>query len=372
MRPQKSTSTVSKRPKKSLSQRCTALFLKAFFISFSSLSLIVIAIGVLMFLNTVEPPEIPIIPPVVTGITINDPNDSGLEDNKTDITIEPVAPERFTNDDRRGLYYTFLIIGLNEGTNANVVMVASYDGVSKEANLVSIPRDSLINVNRRNKKLSGAYLNGAHYGGGVEAGVAQTQREVMSVVGFVPDFHIVIDYDVFYGVIDAIGGIEIDVPFHMKYDDPWQNLHIDIEPGLQQMDGKTALHFVRYRNSNRGYQAITDYQRIENQQTVIYAIIGNLMRFENIVKIPEFIELFNENVHTNLTMGNLLWFAKEFNDLRGTDALSNHTAPTTGSSGRPMWYELLDAPGIVELVNQTINPFNRDIELRDLDIISTY
>lgn len=54
----------------------------------------------------------------------------------------------------------------------------------------------------------------------------------------------------------------------------------------------------------------------------------------------------------------MLWFAGQLNHIRGADALATHTMPTIGTSGAPMWYELLDAPSIVRLVNQTINPFN--------------
>ena len=303
-------------------------------------------IATLNFMGTVQPPEIPVV------------EEPGL-----------TAPERFSDEDRKELFYTFLILGLNESINANTIMVASYDGISGEANLVSIPRDSLVDATRRVRKINSAFPNGMIRYGGVEGGIIQMQREVMDVIGFVPDFYIVIDFDAFERLIDVAGGVEIYVPFHMRYDDPFQNLHIDIPPGLHHMDGKTALHFARYRQSNRGFRAITDYQRIENQQTVINAALGNLLTPANILNVPEFIDIFVENVHTNLTPGNLLWFAMQFNEIRNTDAISAYTAPTTGTSGAPMWYELLDGPAIVELVNRTINPYERDIELEDLNII---
>ena len=280
------------------------------------------------------------------------------------------APERFTDDDRRANFFTFLIVGLNEGRNANTVMVASYDATARKAHLISIPRDSLINVNRTGRKLSSSYLAGAGAGRGREGGVRTLMRDVRTVIGFEPDFYIIIDYAAFHAIIDAVGGVEIYVPFHMRYTDPFQNLDIDIPPGQQHMDGETALHFARFRRANRGFQSISDYDRIANQQTVINAVVRQLLRPQSILRIPEFVDIFNEYVYTDLSHGNMLWFARELNRIRGTDALSTHTTPMLGTSGEPMWYELLNARGIVELVNETINPFYRDIELRDVSIVT--
>ena len=344
-------------------------FLKIFFISIACLAFVGVA-WAYTYMRTVPPPEIP---PLPTFVEIEPESDSDedveevIEEEEEDwmAAIELVAPERFTDEDRKELFFTFLIIGLNEGRNANTVMVASYDGISGEANLISIPRDSLLNVNRNFRKLSGSYLVGLLSG----CGVTQVQRDVMTVIGFVPDFYVVIDYEAFFSIVDAVGGVEVYVPFHMRNDDPYQDLFIDIEPGWHHMDSEMALLFSRFRESNDGYRAITDYDRIKNQQTVVNAVIDNLFRPSNILRIPDFINIFNESVDTNLTVQNMVWFASQLTNIEGSEALSSYTMPTNGNSGRPMWYEFLDAPAIAALINQTVNPFERDIEVRDLDII---
>ena len=111
---------------------------------------------------------------------------------------------------------------------------------------------------------------------------------------------------------------------------------------------------------------------MENQQMVIAKTLEKLLQPSSILLVPTFTNILIENVHTNLTLGNALWFASQLNEIRGTEAMSFNTMPTRGTSGAPSWYELLDGPAIVRLVNQTINPFNRDITLRGLDIISEY
>jgi len=326
--------------------------LKTILLSFFAVVLTV-AVGMFIFINTLGPPEIPAPPEIEFSYEEED-----FEDWLTSELL--MAPEGFTSEDRKDMFFTFLIIGLNEGTNANTIMVASFDGVNMEANLISIPRDSLMNVNRRVRKLSGAYLTGR---------VPQVQREVRSVIGFVPDFYVVVNYDAFEQLIDAVGGIEVYVPFHMKYDDPWQNLHIDIPAGLQQLDGENALHFARFRRSNRGFRDITDYARIENQQLVIAKTVERLRHPSNILRIPEFINIFNENIQTNLSFRDMLWFASQLVETRQVEGVYFHTAPTRGTSGYPSWYEILSGPAIVRMVNETVSPFTRDIRLSDINVI---
>ena len=348
--------------------------MKAFIKSFVGTTIILTVILIAVYIawnQNVRPPQNPsfglvAMPPIQRPIN---PSDGWEIDFDGDLGSFWPAPERFSDEDRKEMFWTFLIIGLNEGTNVNTAMVASYCGVTREANLISIPRDAPVHPTRRGRKLSSSYIAGSGGGRGREGGVLQVQRDLMGVIGFVPDFYVVIDYDAFFSIIDAVGGIEVYVPMRMRYDDPCQNLHIDIMPGNQQMDSRTALEFSRFRRANRGYSSITDYQRIENQQAVISAVITSLLRPANILRIPEFVSIFNDSVYTNLALGDMMWFALELNHIRGTDALSMHTFKPVSPGQAPNFYEFLHAPGVLELVNGTINPFNRNIEARDLNII---
>ena len=346
------------------------VFFKSFIWTAAILSVLFVA-AYIAWIQNVRPPdrlpfELMAMPPVQRPLN---PDADWNIDFDWDFDAFWPAPERFTDADRREKFWTFLVIGLNEGTNVNTAMVASYCGITREASLISIPRDAPVHATRRGRKLSSSYIAGSGGGRGREGGVLQVQRDVMGVIGFVPDFFVVIDYDTFFTIIDAIGGIEVYVPMRMRYDDPSQNLHIDIMPGLQHMDSKTALEFSRFRRANRGYVGITDYQRIENQQAVVSAVMTSLLRPANILRIPELVGIFNESVYTNLTLGDMMWFGLELNHIRGTDALSMYTFQPVGPGQAPYFYEFLHAARALELVNGTINPFIRDIEARDLNII---
>ncbi len=361
---------VKRRRRKNRKKSTKDLFIKTLLISLSVFSIIIFGSWTAIR-SLAKPPEIP------KETQANNPNLDEVaflppHGDAEDMLIGDglTAPEGFTASDRKELFYTFLIVGMDEGINTDTIMVASYDAEKKEANIIGIPRDSLINVKRKVKKINTAYAAGTLHGGGKDGGIDQLKREVKTIVGFVPDFYVCIDLNAFVKIVDAVGGITIDVPMNMVYDDPTQNLHINIKKGEQSLGGKEALKFARYRKGNYGKGVITDYQRIQNQHAVIKAVLSKLIRPENILKISEFIEIFNENVSTDIKAENMLWFAEQLNNIREADALSTHTMPTTGTSGLPMYYEYLDEDAIIELVNQTINPYKKDIEAKDLDIIT--
>jgi len=330
-------------------------------------------------MNSIRPPDIPVVEPVMINIPVREvtPNDRPTINTETEDYPEyeddQPPPLIATLSERKPLFFTFLVVGLTEGLNANTIMIAAYDGETRRGYVISIPRDTLVDVERNSRKIVSAYNVGRLRGGGHEGGVERLKYEVQSLVGFRPDFYVTVDYAAFVRMIDAVGGVEIYVPFHKRYDDPWQSLHIDIPEGLQMLDGINALHFARYRRGNNPRETITDYQRIENQQQVISSTIQRLMTPMTVLRIPEFIGIFNNYVDSDLAPGELLWFANQartFIGGDGTDALEFHTLPMAGTSGAPRWYELADEAGILELVNRTVNPFIQDITADDIRIIT--
>ena len=101
----------------------------------------------------------------------------------------------------------------------------------------------------------------------------------------------------------------------MNYDDPYQDLHIHQEKGYRLLSGDDAMQVLRYRHDNRkngvtlGYPD-GDLGRIKTQQAFLTAMVEQLLKLENITKVNEFARVFQENVETDLTFQNILWFAK--------------------------------------------------------------
>jgi len=139
------------------------------------------------------------------------------------------------------------------------------------------------------------------------------------------------------------------------------------------MDSATALEFSRFRQANRGsgYPSLPDGDigRTRNQQAVVNAVIRSLLTPASLLRIPTFVNIFNESVYTNLTFSEMMFFGLEINHVRGADALSTDTLVPARTSGRPYYFEFLNPQNVLEVVNSVLNPFYDDIELRDLNII---
>ena len=282
--------------------------------------------------------------------------------------LEALPPFLESEWERRERFFTFLIFGLDEGANTDTIMVAGFDEIARRGYVISIPRDTRVDVQRRARKINAAYPAGRLHGGGHEGGVEQLKREVQTLIGFRPDFYVCLRMDVVVQIIDTIGGVEINVPFHMRYDDPCQDLFIDIPAGVQILDGEAAMNFARFRVGNNGFRSINDFTRMQHQQQLLAALFRTMIRPANIPRIPELVSLGDELLYTDLERRHLAWFGQQLAFATSPDALETYTLPIRGNTGRAPWYEYPDPQGILELVNRTVNPFTTDITLDMLRI----
>ena len=260
---------------------------------------------------------------------------------------------------RRPLCYTFLLAASDQASaNADTIMVLTYDAEEQTAGLVSIPRDTL--VDRRFPKINAVYHDG------VEA----LRDEVSQMLGIPIDYYICVDVEGFVQVVDAVGGIDFDVPIHMAYDDPLQNLHIHFEPGMQHINGKEALAICRLRNNSDGTMAYpdSDIGRTRTQQQILTSIAKKLL--ENPQKVLEYIEIWNENVVTNLKAEHTAWFVSSLLDFPLDTGLSFETLPGDGTvkyNGIDWCYELYPEE-VLEIVNEMLNPYTEPLTEQELDI----
>lgn len=296
-----------------------------------------------------------------TPITVIDPSTG--EENR-DAVVEQVNEERKSKD-----FYTILVAGVDTSSSStDTIMLVSYDVTNQKATVMSIPRDTLVN----------AYGNGSQtlintiysaYGRG-EAGMDALTQEVAKLVGFVPDYRVFINWELVGQMVDAIGGVEFDVPFHMEYDDPAQDLHIYVEKGLQVLDGDTAMQVVRWRKNNAGVSSGggtgSDLDRVKVQQGFLKAVLKQTLQIKNVTKINSLAKLFSDHVEGDLSLENLLWFAKEaiFGGLK-VDNVEFVTMPWLAAGNRVY----PDQEALLELINEKLNPFVTDITLSQLDLI---
>ncbi|MCL2526942.1 MAG: LCP family protein [Defluviitaleaceae bacterium] len=287
-----------------------------------------------------------------------------VDPHPDDALINRDPPIVFTDEDRKDDFYTFLIFGYDDGLNTDTIMVAAYDAAAQRAYIISIPRDTQVDVQRNVRRINSAYPAGRR-GGGHAGGVDQLKREVQTITGFRPDFYVSIDEDVFIVLVDAVGGVYIDVPFHMHYRDPYQGLYINIPAGHQRLDGEGALGFVRFRYHYGRRSAITNHQRMEHQHQFVAAMMQELWSPLTIVRIPQLIRAYRDHVNTDLSTRNLLWFGEQF--ALGDIELITYNYPVT-SRRIVRWYDIPNAEEALELINRTINPFTRDITMDMLQL----
>ena len=274
-------------------------------------------------------------------------------------------------------YYTVLILGRDTGGggNTDTMLLASYDVTNQKATVMSIPRDTMVNVSWDIKRINSVYN---YYGGG-DRGVQYLYKEIAQLVGFEPDYQVVVEWDAVGQIVDAMGGVWFDVPRNMNYDDPYQDLHIHQEKGYRLLTGDDAMQVLRYRHDNDmryGYPD-GDLGRIKTQQAFLTAMVDQLLQIKNVTKINQFIQVFQNNVETDLSFQNILWFAQQA--ILGGLSMENVEFVTMPNRTASCWsrtyhnyqsYVVPSADELLELVNTKLSPYTEVFTLSDLDIMS--
>ena len=145
----------------------------------------------------------------------------------------------------------------------------------------------------------------------------------------------VVEWEAVGAIVEAIGGVYFDVPYNMDYHDQYQDLVIEQEKGYRKLNGDDAMQVIRWRkndsNSPYGNPQIGDSGRMQIQQDFLKAVIKQLLQLKNVVNPGKLAEVFQENVETDLSFENILWFGKRavFGGLSLED-VSFMTMPWTG------------------------------------------
>lgn len=274
-------------------------------------------------------------------------------------------------------YYTVLILGRDTGGggNTDTMLLASYDVTNQKATVMSIPRDTMVNVSWDIKKINSVYNT---YGGG-DRGIQALYKEISQLVGFEPDYQVIVEWEAVGEIVDAMGGVWFDVPRNMNYDDPYQDLHIHQEKGYRLLTGDDAMQVLRYRHDNDmryGYPD-GDLGRIKTQQAFLTAMVDQLLQIKNVTKINQFIQVFQNNVETDLSFQNILWFAQQA--ILGGLSMENVEFVTMPNRTASCWsrtyhnyqsYVVPSADELLELVNTKLSPYTEVFTLSDLDIMS--
>ena len=307
------------------------------------------------------------------GDAQKDPNQTQVDEIDYGDGVRPRADgERKSKD-----FYTVLVLGRDTGGggNTDTMLLASYDVTNQKATVMSIPRDTMVNVPWDVKRINSVYN---YYGGG-EKGIKALYKEISQLVGFEPDYQVIVEWDAVGAIVEAMGGVYYDVPRNMNYDDPYQDLHIHQTKGYRKLSGSDVMQVLRYRHDtdiHYGYPD-GDLGRIKTQQSLLKAMIEQLLQLKNVTKIGDFARVVKNNVTSDLTFEEMLWFGSQA--VMGGLKIENVnfvTMPNTNKScysrvyHRMQSYVTPNAQELLDLVNNELSPFVEKFTMRDLDIMS--
>lgn len=206
-----------------------------------------------------------------------------------------------------------ILLGM-EDIRTDTILFVSFDPIDKKVNIMSIPRDTYIHRKGYNKaeqrKINSIY--GDH-------GIEGIKKAVSHLLERVPIHHYVImDYEGVEKIVDSIGGVEVMVPFHMRYKDPTAKppLNIDIKEGKQLLNGKESLDFLRYRKGNNKDGYIDgDLGRIKAQQQFLQSLISKVLSY----RLPVVIKKSFNYVKTDIGLVDSLSYSKKILGIKQED-----------------------------------------------------
>lgn len=208
---------------------------------------------------------------------------NGTESDDKYDPVEIVKWKIDREDGRKTLnsYINVLVLGLDDDEKrSDVIALINYNPDENKMNILSIARDTRVKVNGKYMKIN------ALIGKGGEKMVIDM---VEDITGLPVDYYVTLNFKGFREIVDTLGGVEINVPFDMDYDDPYQNLHIHLKKGKQVLDGKKAEQFVRYRKGNHngeGYED-GDLGRIKMQQLFMREFVNQKLKLKYLLKADE-------------------------------------------------------------------------------------
>ncbi|RKD21693.1 hypothetical protein BEP19_13740 [Ammoniphilus oxalaticus] len=232
---------------------------------------------------------------------------------------------------------SLVIIGTDERAdlgmaNTDVIIVAALNPQTKHVTMMPIPRDTGVKIPGYNgyHKINSVYARGEiarraaerNKKPVTETGTTLLKKTIEEALGIPINYYVMTDFEGFEKVVDELGGVEIEVDKSMKYDDPTDGTHINLQAGLQRLDGDQALGFVRHRKDNRGPKYYsTDFDRGVRQQTVIKSLVDKMKSFTGIASFFNVLDVAGDHIRTDLSKEQIKGLIMDFKSI-GSDNIA--------------------------------------------------
>ena len=278
-------------------------------------------------------------------------SDKKMNKEQTDPTLSPEeqAVKEFAN---AGVFgeYNVLLLGIDSRTErgleaeitaksyrTDTMILATLDIKNKKAKLISIPRDTKVKVKGNYNKINAAFVYG---------GIELAKETVENFAGVRIDRTMVVDFQSLVKFVDLLGGIEIDVPIRMYR--PTEE--IDLQPGLQVLNGHDALAYSRYRGTPGG-----DIDRAARQQEVIQALMKEIISVKGVSMIPSLYKTMEENMVTDIPLKELMTLGKLAPQILN-NGLETMVVPGRNALIEGIWFWEADKDALIEMLQGTNEP----------------
>ena len=267
---------------------------------------------------------------------------------------------------REGVFTLFIGATDEDEIRTDSMMVLVFDTEKHRADLINIPRDTLVDCERTGagRKINAAYASG----------VDEMLDEVSTVIGIRPDKYVVANFDGIAEIVDVIGGVDYDVPFDMSYHDASQDLSIEFKKGYQHLDGEEVVEYLRWRHNDdgTGYDD-GDIGRVTKLQDFLVTVGSAVLSPANVLKIPSIAAAVSNNVETDLTTSQILWLGMQGMKMDMQEDISMQTLIGDSAMvnfGDNIWVYILDEDMVIDQINETFNPYIRSLTEEDFSIVT--
>ena len=179
-----------------------------------------------------------------------------------------------------------VVLGMDDGGgNTDTIFILSIE--NGDTSIIQIPRDSYID----SQSFGPMKANALHARGGPDA----VKTELTRLMGQPINHHILVNLAGIRTISDLLGGLEVDVPKRLYYQDKSQGLLIDLQPGRQVLKGRDLEGFLRWRHDGQG-----DFGRLDRQQLVLKSLFNKLLQPQNLIRLPALITEAGRNLETDL------------------------------------------------------------------------
>lgn len=257
--------------------------------------------------------------------------------------------------DRLNLKKNIVVMGVDERSDdvgrSDTLFVVMFDSSNKSASLLSVPRDTRVRIDGHGwDKINHAYAYG---------GRELTQKTVEELLGIKINNYVMVDFKGFTGLVDAIGGIDIDVEKDMYYHDTWDGFTVDLKKGRQHLDGKTAIQYVRFRDEEG------DIGRIRRQQHFLMAVYDKITSADMLLHIPGLAKQLTSMVKTDMPLGDMIDLGRALHSMVKEKGLSMAMVPGTPKYIDGISYWLPDITDLRELMEKEYNNAVEKVEKGD-------